>query len=60
MRGPKPSYPIQLLDNQIIVLRQLVNSRKASQGKVMRAWGILAAHNTSGVEQPANRADGML
>ena len=44
MRGPKPKYPIQLFDNEITELRQLVNSRKASQGKAMRARIILAAH----------------
>lgn len=44
MRGPKPKYLIQLFDNQIAELRQLVNSRKAPQGKVMRAKIILAAH----------------
>ena len=44
MRGPKPKYQIQLLDNQIVELRQLINSRKAPQGKVMRAKIILAAH----------------
>lgn len=44
MRGPKPKYPIQLLDNQIAQLRQLVNSRKAPQGQVRRARIILAAH----------------
>jgi transposase len=44
MRGPKPKYLIQLLDNQIAELRQLINSRKAPQGKVMRARVILAAH----------------
>ena len=44
MRGPKPKYAIQLLDKEISELRQLVNSRKASQGKVMRARIILHAH----------------
>jgi transposase len=44
MRGPKPKYSIQLLDNEIIELHQLVHSRKASQGKVKRAQIILAAH----------------
>lgn len=43
MRGPKPKYQIQLLDNQIAQLRQLVNSRKAPQGQVIRARIILAA-----------------
>lgn len=42
--GPKIKYPIQLLENEITELRQLVNSRKASQGKVRRAKIILAAH----------------
>ena len=43
MRGPKPKYRIQLLDNQIAELRHLVNSRKAPQGQVLRARIILAA-----------------
>ncbi|HSV86131.1 MAG TPA: hypothetical protein VLH85_06120 [Levilinea sp.] len=45
MRGPKPSFPIQLFDNNKIALRQLANSRKASQGKVMGDRIILAAHD---------------
>ena len=44
MPGPKPKYPIQLLDNEIAELRQMVNSRKAPQGLVMRAKIILTAH----------------
>lgn len=44
MPGPKPKYPIQLFDNEISELRQLVRSRKAAQGQVMRARIILAAH----------------
>jgi hypothetical protein len=44
MPGPKPKYLIQLLDDQIAELRQLVNSRKAPQGKVMRAKIVLYAH----------------
>ena len=44
MRGPKPKYGIQLINNEINELRQLVNSRKASQGKARRARIILAAH----------------
>jgi transposase len=44
MRGPKPEYPIQLVDNEIESLRQIVNARKAPQGKALRARIILAAH----------------
>jgi ribosome-binding protein aMBF1 (putative translation factor) len=44
MPGPKPRYPIKLLDNQIAELRRLVNARKTSQVKVMRAKIILHAH----------------
>lgn len=44
MRGPKPQYPIQLVDNEIADLRQLLNSRNAPQGKVKRAKIILSAH----------------
>lgn len=44
MRGPKPKYSNQLFDNEITKLHQLVNSCKASQGKVMHARIVLAAH----------------
>ena len=44
MKGPKPQYPIQLVDNEIAELRQLVNSRNGPQGKVKRAKIILYAH----------------
>lgn len=44
MSGPKPKYTIQLLDKEIAELRQVIGSRKAPQGKVMRAKIILAAH----------------
>ena len=44
MPGPKPKYPIKLFDNEIATLRQMVNSRKAAQGQVLRAKIILAAH----------------
>lgn len=45
MRGPKPKYAIQLLENEKEELRQLVNSRKASQGKCLRARIVLTAHD---------------
>lgn len=45
MPGPKPKYPIKLLDNQITDLRQIVNARNTPQGKVMRARIILTAHD---------------
>src|SRR5262245_17057876 len=44
MGGPKPEYPIRLLDNEIESLRQVVNARKTRQGKAMRASIILATH----------------
>lgn len=44
MPGLKPKYPIRLSDSEIAELRQLINSRKAAQGKVMRAKIVLAAH----------------
>ena len=44
MPGPKPYYPIQLLDNEIADLRQLINARNAPQGKAKRARIILHAH----------------
>ena len=44
MRGPKPNYPIQLLENEISTMRQLVKGRNSPQVKVMRARIVLAAH----------------
>lgn len=44
MPGPKPKYPIELVENEINTLRKLINSRKAPQGKVKRAKIILLAH----------------
>jgi hypothetical protein len=45
MPGPKPKYPIELLDNEIAALRQLVSARKTPQGQVRRARIILAAYD---------------
>jgi len=45
MRGPKPKYTIELTSEEEQELRRLVNSRKASQGKVLRARIVLAAHD---------------
>lgn len=44
MKGPKPKYKIQLLENEITELRQLVSARKTPQVKVMRARIVLDAH----------------
>ena len=44
MKGPKPKYPIQLLENEIKELRQLVQGRNSPLVKVMRARIVLAAH----------------
>ncbi len=44
MSGPKPKYPIELTSEEENELRRLVNSRKAPQGKVLRARILLAAH----------------
>ncbi len=44
MRGPKPRYPIQLLENEISALRQLIKARNSPQVKVMRARIVLTAH----------------
>ena len=44
MRGPKPNYPIHLLENEIRTMRQLVQGRNSPQVKVMRARILLAAH----------------
>jgi len=45
MRGPTPKYPINLTTEQEQQLRQLVKSRKAAQGQVLRAQIILSAHD---------------
>jgi transposase len=44
-RGPDPKYPINLTTEQQQTLRQLVKSRKAAQGQVVRARIILNAHD---------------
>lgn len=44
-RGPDPKYPINLTTEQQAPLRQLVKSRKAAQGQVVRARIILSAHD---------------
>lgn len=44
MRGPRPSYPIDLMEHEHYKLQQLVSSRKAPQGHVLRARILLAAH----------------
>ena len=44
MRGPKPKYKVQLLENEINALRQLVKGRNSPQVKVMRARIVLDAH----------------
>ena len=48
MRGPNPKYPIKLTTEQEQQLRQLVKSRKAAQGQVLRAQIILNAHDHPG------------
>lgn len=45
MRGPNPKYPINLTTEQEQQLRQLVKSRKAAQGQVLRARIILSARD---------------
>ena len=45
MRGPTPKYPINLTTEQEQHMRQLVKSRKAAQGQVLRAGIILSAHD---------------
>ena len=43
MKGPKPKYKIQLLDNEITELRKLVRSHNSPHVKVMRARIVLDA-----------------
>jgi len=45
MRGPRPKYLIELTTEEEQELRRLVNSRKSSQGKVLRARILLAAYD---------------
>jgi transposase len=45
MRGPRPKYRIELTTEEEQELRRLVNSRKAPQGKVLRARIVLAAYD---------------
>lgn len=45
MRGPNPKYSIKLTNEQEQQLSQLVKSRKAAQGQVLRAQIILNAHH---------------
>ena len=44
-RGPEPKYRIVLTTEQEQSLRQLINSRKAAQGQVLRARIIVTAHD---------------
>lgn len=44
MRGPRPKYRIELSAEEEQQLRRLVNSRKAPQGKALRARILLAAY----------------
>jgi transposase len=44
MKGPKPKYKIQLLENEISELRKVVRSHNSPHVKVMRARIVLDAH----------------
>ncbi len=44
MRGPKPRYPIYLLENEIRTLRQWIQARNSPQVKGMRGRIVLTAH----------------
>ena len=44
MPGPKAQYPIKLLNNEIVELRQVLRSHKAPQAKVLRARIIVTAY----------------
>lgn len=44
-RGPEPKYPIHLTTEQEQSLRQMVKSRKAAQGQVLRARIILNGYD---------------
>jgi transposase len=45
MRAPNPSYPIQLTDDEVAVLRRRVRARSAAQAEVLRIRIVLAAHD---------------
>ena len=44
MKGPKPKYKIQLLENEITELHKVVRSHNSPHVKVMRARIVLDAH----------------
>lgn len=45
MRGPKPSYPIQLSDADAAKLRRRLRAHSTPQADVLRAQIVLAAHD---------------
>jgi len=45
MRGPKPSYPIQLAPEQALQLRQLLRAHTTPQTRSLRSRIVLAAHD---------------
>jgi transposase len=45
MRGPKPSYPIQLAAEQALQLRRLIRAHTTPQTLSVRARIVLAAHD---------------
>jgi transposase len=47
MRGPKPAYPIQLTDDQVLDLRRLIRAHTSAQTHLVRAKIVLTA-----AEQP--------
>lgn len=44
MRGPDPSYPIQLSDDEAATLKRLIRTHSTSQALVLRAKIVLTAH----------------
>ncbi len=43
MRGPKPAYPIELTNNQVVELRRLIRAHSSAQTQVVRAKIVLTA-----------------
>jgi transposase len=45
MRGPNPSYPIQLSDDEAAMLRRRLRAHSTPQAEVLRAQIVPAAHD---------------
>jgi transposase-like protein len=44
MRGPNPSYPIQLSDDEVAALQRRIRAHSTAQAEVLRARIVMLAH----------------